>query len=310
VGLTGVVHDLADLGAGRPWFIAVGKFDGVHRGHQGVLHAMNRAAGRAGARAAALTFEPHPMEVLRPGSMPPLLALREDRARLLLASGVERVVELEFNAEMAAVAAEDFVAMLARAGAKRLYAGGDWRFGRGGAGDVGLARRVGAPLGLEVMVQPPRLWKGGPISSSRIRESLLAGRVAEGREMLGRVYDVPGKVVHGQGRGRGIGFPTANVEVSHRLVLPEAGVYAVRVQVGGTWLPSVANLGTRPTFAGGGPQVLEAHIFDFVGDLYGSAVRVAFATRLRGERRFPSVDALRAQIARDAARARAYLRGR
>jgi riboflavin kinase/FMN adenylyltransferase len=308
VVLTGVVHDLADLGPGS-WFVAVGKFDGVHRGHQAVLAAMVRAAARSGARAAALTFEPHPMEVLRPGSMPPLLATREDRARLLLATGVERVVELRFDAEMANVPAEDFVAelLVRRGGVRRLYAGPDWRFGRGGAGTVETARRVGAPLGLEVRVQPPRTWKGAPISSSRIREALLAGRVGEGRDMLGRVYDVPGTVVHGQGRGRDVGFPTANVEVGHRLVLPGAGVYAVRVQVDGTWRPGVANLGTRPTFAAGGPQVLEAHIFDFAGNLSGAWVRVAFAARLRGEHRFSGVEALRAQIRRDAARARAYL---
>jgi len=252
------------------------------------------------------------MEVLRPGSMPPLLALREDRTRLLLATGIERVVELTFNAEMSAITAEDFVAeMLCRhGGAKRLYAGADWRFGRGGAGTVATALQVGAPLGLEVVVQPSRTWRGAPISSSRIRESLLVGRVAEGRDMLGRLYDVPGTVVHGQGRGSGIGFPTANVEVSHRLVLPEAGVYAVRVQVDGAWLPAVANLGTRPTFvAGAGPQVLEAHIFDFARSIYETAVRVAFAARLRGEHRFRSVEALKAQIGRDAARARAILTG-
>ncbi len=306
--LTGVVHDVGDLGGPAPWFVAVGKFDGIHRGHRAVLRAMLKAAAREGARAAALTFEPHPMEVLRPGSLPPLLASREDRARLLLETGVDPVVELKFDAAMAAVTAEAFVRDLAvRGHARRLYAGPDWRFGHRGAGTVELAREVGRPLGLDVVTLPVTLWHGVPISSSRIREALLEGRVAHGREMLGRIYDVPGTVVHGKGRGAGIGFPTANVEVSHRLVLPEAGVYAVRVQVEGTWRRAVANLGVRPTFGSGGPQTLEAHIFDFAGDLYGAQVRVAFVSRLRGEHRFAGVEALRAQIAHDAERARAIL---
>ncbi len=306
--LTGVVHDLGELGGQGPWFVAVGKFDGVHRGHQAVLRAAVKAAARAGARAGALTFEPHPMEVLRPGSLPPLLASREDRARLLLEHGAERVVELRFDSAMAAVTAEDFIRDLASRGrVRRLYAGPDWRFGHRGAGTVDLAREVGRSLDMEVVTLPVLTWREIPISSSRIREALLAGRIAWGREMLGRVYDVPGTVVHGQGRGAGIGFPTANVEVSHRLVLPEAGVYAVRVRVGGAWRHSVANLGVRPTFGSGGPQTLEAHIFDFTGDLYGAHVRVAFVSRLRGEHRFASVAALRAQIAHDAERARAVL---
>lgn len=274
-----------------------------------MLKALVSAAETAGAGSAALTFEPHPLRVLRPGSMPPLLCTPADRARLLLASGVARVVELRFDEAMAAVPADSFVRdhLCARGGVRRLYAGPDWRFGRGGAGTVALAREVGAACGMEVVTLPAREMGGAPISSTRIRTALLAGRVGEARALLGRSYALPGRVVRGQGRGAGIGFPTANVAVPSPLVVPARGVYAVHVRAGDRCFGGVANLGVRPTFAGPGSEVLEVHIFDFADDIYGAELRVTFEVRLRGERRFPGVEALRAQIARDVARARKLL---
>jgi riboflavin kinase/FMN adenylyltransferase len=308
---------LEDLPRGRPAYLAIGSFDGVHRGHQAVLRTLVSAARRDGASAAALTFSPHPASVLHPERAPAQLTTGEDRAARIAALGVEFLVELRFDRDLAAVPAEGFAHRFLRemGGVARAFVGPDFRFGRGAAGTAATLEAAG----IAVTTVGPVVVGGQPVSSTRIRAALADGRPALAARLLGRPYDVPGVVVAGEGRGRRLGFPTANVAVPEELVKPAAGVYAVW---GGREdgpapgppprglpaadRPGVANLGLRPTFRGRGLR-LEVHLFDFDGDLYGTRVRVAFLRRLRGERRFPTAEALAERIRRDAARARRLL---
>lgn len=296
---------LEDLPPARPAFVAIGTFDGVHRGHRAVLSALVRQAGGAGALPVALTFRPHPLAVLRPDAVPPTLTTPDERARLIAALGVEALIELRFDAALAAVPAGRFVSGHLVGRAAHVFVGSNFTFGRGG-----LGRPADIERHLPVTVIPPVLVEGSPVSSTRVRAALQEGRTGLARRLLGRPYAVTGRVVPGDGRGRTIGFPTANVELDPELATPAVGVYAVATTVeglGASPRPGVANLGFRPTFGGGAAPRLEVHLFDFQGDLYGRRAHVAFVRRLRGERRFSGVEALRRQIEADASRARRIL---
>lgn len=290
--------------------VTVGNFDGVHRGHQALVGEAVAAAREASGTAVVLTFDPHPSRVLSPQRALASLMTVDQKAEVLGGLGVDRLAVLPFTRELSEKSAEAFAqeVLADGLGARRVVVGSNFRFGRARQGDVGQLEALGRTLGFSVRAVEPVFHLGGPISSSRVREALARGEVASARELLGRSFFVDGVVIRGEGRGRVLGIPTANLEVANE-TLPGAGVYACRVRLAdGASRPAVANLGRRPTFGGGGPT-LEAHLLDFKGDLYGHRLRVAFVERLREERRFPAPDALVAQIRADVAEARRVLEG-
>jgi riboflavin kinase/FMN adenylyltransferase len=305
---------LASLPDGLRFAATVGVFDGLHRGHRALLESLVRVAVREGAAPVVIIFEPHPELVLR-GVAPPLLCDPAERDARLAALGVAHLVVQRFDRAFAALSATDFVERLTRG--RQLVAlvmTPESAFGREREGTVAMAGAIGDRLGFLVEVVQPVRDEGLPVSSSRIRASLSGGRLAKAGRLLGRRPTVTGEVVRGDGRGRDLGFPTANLAFREPVALPAQGIYAVRASWGGKdpLAPAhralgVASLGVRPTF-GSGAQVLEVYLLDVAEDLYGQRLRVEFVRRQRGERRFGSVAALVAQMHRDVVRTRAILR--
>ncbi len=288
--------------------VTIGNFDGVHRGHQALVRATVGWARAHAGTALVLTFDPHPARVLTPDRAPASLTTPGQKAELLASLGADAVVTLPFDAGLAALAPEVFVArvLVETLGARHVVVGESFRFGRRQSGDAATLGRLGAERGFTVEAVAPVLLDGEAVSSSRVREALAAGEVGLARELLGRDYFVDATVVRGDGRGRTIGIPTANLECDNEVV-PARGVYAGRLRTAdGAWHPAGVNRGLRPTF-GGGTETVEAHLLDFQGDLYGSRARLAFTHRLREERRFPGREALVLQVRDDVARARALL---
>lgn len=289
----------------------IGNFDGVHLGHQAVFRELLAEGRRLGLMATVITFEPQPMEYFAPEKAPSRLTRLREKLGAIRDSGIEQVLLLEFGPRLAAMEAEDFVDALLvdKLAVRHLYVGDDFRFGRGRVGDFAMLREVGQRQGFSVDAMDTLTVGGERVSSTRIRAALGAGNLDDASRCLGRPYTICGRVAHGDKRGRSIGFPTLNVDL-HRRVSPLRGVFAVRVTgVDDSALPGVANIGTRPTVTGDTRYLLEVHLFDFDRDIYGAHVTVEFVARIRDERKFPSFDALRAQIARDAAAARALLDG-
>ncbi len=303
-----LVRDWRDLPeALRGAAVALGNFDGVHLGHAHVLRAAHGA--RPGAKLAVLTFEPHPRELFRPDDPAFRLTLSAERAEALAAMGVQIVYEMPFDRDFSLLSAEAFVdEVLHRGiGAAHLACGPDFAFGHRRGGDAGFLTARAEALGIGLTVVPPLADAQGPISSTRIRRLLQDGYPERAAVELGRPWAVRGPVTHGEKRGRTIGFPTANVPLGRHLE-PARGVYAVRARLpDGTMVPGVANIGRRPTVNEGTESRLEAHLFDFEGDLYGQEVAVGLYAFLRAERKFASFDELRAQIVADAEQARALL---
>jgi riboflavin kinase/FMN adenylyltransferase len=298
---------LRPLGWGRP-SVTVGNFDGVHRGHQALVSAVLEEARLSGDKAAVLTFEPHPSRVLSPDRAPTALMTPSQKAETLASLGVERLAVLPFTEELAREGAEEFARTVLKEalGARIVVVGENFRFGRGRGGDVDALRRLGEGLSFGVRSVGAVLNEGAPISSTRIRVALNRGSVEAAAQMLGRPFLVDGIVVKGAGRGRQIGIPTANLDCRNE-TLPGAGVYACRVtREGKGEALAVVNVGRRPTF-GGDTTIVEAHLLDFDGDLYGSLIRVFFVTRLRAERPFPGAAALVSQIREDIVEARRVL---
>ena len=278
----------------------MGVFDGVHRGHQAVIAAALRAARRDGGLAGVLTFEPHPIRVIAPLKAPSsLLETLDHKARFFESLGIELMVALHFDSEMAAMAAEEFIVRVTAAPVRTIAVGEDWRFGHNRGGGVAMLRHEAALRGYKLEAVPPVMWDGDRVSSTRIRQAIHDGNLTEAEQMLGRPYAVTGTVVGGDRLGRELGFPTANLDTGN-LQLPPAGVWAVRVLdvQQGLWHDGVANLGIRPT-VGGNRQTLEVHLIGFTGDLYGKILELRFVSHLRPEARFSGLDALREQIGRD-----------
>jgi riboflavin kinase/FMN adenylyltransferase len=309
-----VVHPgteaLAASGArpARP-VVAIGNFDGVHLGHRRLLDLARERAAAISGTAAVLTFDPHPARVLAPHLAPPLLCTPARKVELMAEAGVELLVLEPFTPALAALAPDAFVerVLVAGLGAVEVVVGYDFTFGRQRGGKPENLVAAGAARGFAVHVVPQVTVHGLVASSTKIREFLLEGNVAGARLLLGRDFDVDGQVVRGAGRGRAIGVPTANL-VAEGALLPRPGIYAVWARVdGGAPIMGAASLGTNPTFGHGAPLSLEVHLIDFDGDLYGRHLRVAFHARLRDEERYPSVDALVAQIRKDIADSRAAL---
>ncbi len=280
--------------------VAVGVFDGVHRGHQAVLAGLRaRAAELGGLPATVLTFDRHPLEVIAPERAPRLLTAPDRKVELLGDLGVDVVAVLTFDERARGLTPEEFAAdvLVGGLGASVVAVGADFRFGKDRSGDVDELRDLGLGLGYYVE-EVALLGDGESVSSTRIRAAVAAGDVEAAAAALGRPFELAGTVVEGDRRGATIGFPTANLDVPANLLLPGRGVYAAWADTaGGAW-PAVVNVGVRPTF-GGATEVAEAHLLDFDGDLYGTTLRLRFVARLRDERRFAGVDELSAQIARD-----------
>jgi riboflavin kinase / FMN adenylyltransferase len=297
-------------GALRGAVLAIGNFDGVHLGHQTVLAEARARARAAGAPFAVLTFEPHPRSVFQPGTAPFRLTPLRDKVRLMRGLGVDFLVTQNFDRAFAEKTAEDFVRELLvdGLGVRQVVVGYDFVFGNRRRGNATLLRELGAHASFTVSVVDPVASASGALyRSTLIREHLVAGRPREAAALLGRVWEIGGRVRVGDRLGRTIGFPTANLALGNYL-RPAAGVYYVRAASGeaadARWYDGAANLGWRPT-VGGRDLRLEAHLFDFDGDLYGKRLRVAFLEHLRPEQRFSGLDELKAQIAQDCARARA-----
>jgi riboflavin kinase / FMN adenylyltransferase len=300
----------ADVNGTGDTVITVGTFDGVHRGHQAVLDALVRDAAASGLSPLVVSFEPHPLEVLKPAAAPRLLSPADERLEALAATGIRHVALLPFTPTLALYTAEDFVDLVLRPRyrMRRLLIGYDHGFGRGRSGDVDTLRRLGASRGFGVDVVPPVMDAGGkPISSSGIRRAISAGELDGAAELLGRRYAVSGRVAAGVKRGRLLGYPTLNIESpSPRKLIPPNGVYAVVVDTRRARFGGMMNLGPRPTFDDQ-TVTIEVHLFDAEDDFYGELVRVEFVARLRDTMRFPSADALVAQLARDERDARGAL---
>ncbi len=293
-----------------PLSLATGFFDGVHLGHQAVLRAANETARRIGGQAWALTFDQHPLAILQPGRQPPLLSPLPLRLELLAKSGIDGCLLLPFTRELAAMEPQDFIEWLT--GPTRtiaaIHCGTNWHFGAYARGNPALLSRLGDQFGFTTTALPALQYRDTPISSTRIRRAIQSGDVAEAACMLGRHYYIRESVVHGRGVGRTIGMATANLHPSAE-VLPAIGVYAVQTRIGNHFVPGVASLGWRPTFADARPDapVLEIHLLDFEGDLYGATLDVAFVARLRDEIKFPDAAALVAQVRDDIRAARTLL---
>jgi len=290
----------------RGCVVAIGNFDGLHLGHQAILAALTARGRERGLPAAVLTFEPHPREYFAPAQAPARLMRLRDKAEALAAAGIGELRVLRFGAALAGMAADAFVeqVLVRSMRVKHVVIGEGFRFGKGRGGDVALLRRAGASRGFTVDEVPPRMSDGRTVSSTRVREALAAGKLDEARILLGREYRIQGRVIAGQALGRKLGMPTANIRL-HRRVPPLAGIFAVRVNGAGLERrPGVASVGTRPTL-GGGEWLLEAHVFDYDGELHRERLAVDFVQHLRDERKFESLDALADEMRRDAERARA-----
>ncbi len=293
--------------------LVIGNFDGVHLGHQAVLREAVAHARASALSPSVLTFDPHPAAVVGRGA-PPLLTTLEQRAELMGELGVERMYVRQFDAGFAAWKPEHFASQLVAGAleARFVVVGENFLFGAKRAGDLGLLRVLGATLGFEVRVYSVASDAGGPFSSTRAREAIAAGDLDEAARVLGRPHALTGVVVHGDHRGRTLRFPTANLDGVAEL-LPPNGVYAVRVdrqdEAAQTFAPlaqGITNIGTRPT-VGGTRLSIETHLLDFDQDLYGARLRVVLLARLRDEKKFASLDDLKAQIAKDVAEARTRL---
>jgi riboflavin kinase/FMN adenylyltransferase len=287
--------------------VALGNFDGVHRGHQALLAQARERAASLGAPVVAFTFEPHPRGFFVPDTGPFRLTLLPAKTRLLAQHGAQAVLAQRFEAAFAALPASSFIedVLLSGLGARHVVCGYDFTFGARRSGNVEMLRAEGARRGFGVTVVDPVTHEGEIYSSTRIREALRHGWAREAADLLGHAWEIEGTVELGDQRGRTIGFPTANVSLGEHL-RPRFGVYAVRALVDGVWCNGVANLGKRPTF-GKLQENFEVHLFDFAGDLYGKVLRVALVDFIRAEMKFPGLDALKAQIAADGEAARRIL---
>jgi riboflavin kinase / FMN adenylyltransferase len=293
-----------DAGPLRGAVLAIGNFDGVHRGHRAVIAAAQKRAQALGRKTAALTFTPHPRLFLRPQDTLFQLSSERDKLRLLAATGLDGAFVMTFDGALAGTSAEDFIAriLVGRLGIGGAAIGFDFHFGKNRAGSPAFLAEQGAKLGFAVDIVPPLEDEGRPVSSGSIRTALAQGEVVEAAELLGAPWFASGAVIHGDKRGRELGFPTANVRLDPACGLKH-GIYAVRVAVGGKRHDGVASFGVRPMFDNGGP-LLEANLFDFAGDLYGQAIDVAFIGWIRPEQKFVSIEALKQAMDADAAHAR------
>jgi riboflavin kinase / FMN adenylyltransferase len=285
--------------------LALGNFDGLHRGHMKIIDRVRRRAGERGGTPAVMTLDPHPPRVLRPDKAPPLLMTKQQKLDALGRAGMQGIAVVRFTHELSLWEPEQFVrtVLVEWLHIAEVWVGANFLFGHARSGTFSVLRSLGARYGFRAEKIDPVRYKDFVVSSTRIRRLVSEGRVDEAGALLGHHYFIEGTVTRGAGRGRGLGFPTANLCPDNELV-PPAGVYATMVGIDGVVWPSITNIGMRPTFGDVDRLVIEAHIFDFNRDLYGRTLRLSFVQRLRDERAFPDVDALRAQIDADCRSAR------
>ncbi len=288
--------------------VTVGTFDGVHQGHRAVIEAVVAMARARSGRAVAVTFDPHPRAVIHPDDPPVVLTSMDEKRQRLEAAGIDVLAVIPFTGQVQMMSPDAFVStyLVKYLGAKVVVLGYDHGFGKGRSGDPETMRTLGHRFGFDVSVVPPTIAGEGPVSSSRIRDLIRRGGIDEAREMLGGGYPVSGRVAHGDGRGRTLGYPTANIVPDDTMkLLPPDGVYVAKAFVPEPYA-AVVNLGLRPTF-NGKSRLIEAHLLDFSGDLYGRRITLELVNRLREERRFSGPNALITQIRRDGQRARDIL---
>ena len=288
----------------RP-IVALGNFDGLHRGHQKIVERVCRQAREQGATAVVMTFDPHPPRIVRPDKAPPLLMTNEQRVEALRKAGIDGVAFVRFTHEMSQWEPEHFVkdVIAGWLHPAEVWVGGNFLFGRDRSGNFSLLRSLGLRHGFRAEQIDPVRYRDFVVSSTRVRRLITEGRVDEAAALLGHYHFIDGTVVHGYERGRTIGFPTANLATENEL-FPPHGVYATTVTIDGIIRRSITNIGVRPTFDGPGDVSVETHIFDFDRDLYGMRLRLAFVQRMRAERAFPDAAALVAQIQADCQQAR------
>lgn len=285
--------------------LALGNFDGVHRGHRKILDRVCRVAAERGSTPIVMTFDPHPPRVVRPDKAPPLIMTKAQKLEAIGQAGLQGAAIVRFTADLSHWDPDTFVqrVLVDWLRVADVWVGANFLFGHDRTGNFSLLRVLGARYGFRADKIDPIRYKDFVVSSTRIRRLLSEGRVDEAGALLGRQFAIDGTVVQGAMRGRAIGFPTANLATDNEL-LPPHGVYATTLTIDGVVRSSVTNIGVRPTVDETGALSIETHVFDFDGDLYGKAVRLGFVQRLRDERRFESLDALKAQIAADSERAR------
>jgi len=285
--------------------LALGNFDGVHRGHRKILERVRRVAGERGATPVVMTFDPHPPRVVRPDKAPPLLMTKAQKLEAIADAGIQGAAIVRFTAELSRWDPETFVrtVLVDWLHVGEVWVGANFLFGHDRAGNFSMLRVLGGRYGFKAEKIDPVRYKDFVVSSTRVRRLVSEGRVDEAGALLGHQYFIDGSVMRGDQRGRTLGFPTANLCTENEL-LPPHGVYATTTRVGEVVRASVTNVGTRPTVDASGRTTVETHIFDFDRDLYGQSVRVSFVQRLRDERTFESLDALRDQIDADCRRSR------
>jgi riboflavin kinase/FMN adenylyltransferase len=285
--------------------LALGNFDGLHRGHMKIIDRVRRRAGERAGTPAAMTFDPHPPRVLRPDKAPPLLMTKAQKLEALARAGMQGIAVLRFTRELSLWDPETFVrtVLVDWLHVSEVWVGANFLFGHDRAGTFSVLRSLGARYGFRAEKIDPVRYKDFVVSSTRIRRLVSEGRVDEAGALLGHHYFIDGTVARGAGRGRRLGFPTANLVTENEL-LPPAGVYATTASVDGVVHPSITNIGLRPTFGDVTSITTETHLFDFDRDLYGTTLRLSFVQRLRDERAFADADALRAQVEADCRTAR------
>ena len=302
-----IFHGTENANISRPTVLTLGVFDGLHLGHQRIMQTVVERAAATDSVPTAITFDPHPRAVLHPVSAPPLLQTLDQRLAAFEVLGIEQAIVIRFNREFAAQDAETFLreTVHERLQAREVYLGKGFAFGVNRGGNIELLRHLSRELGFHADEVEEVCLRGRRISSSKIRQFLAAGKTNPARRMLGRPYGVEGKIIHGAERGRTIGFPTANLHPSNR-VIPKFGVYATATLIGDQWRRGITNVGVRPTFEAEAAPSIETYIFDFAGDLYGDVLRVRFLHRIRDEKKFGGIEELKAQIEKDTSRALNY----
>ncbi len=302
-----IIRDLTSVHLTQPTVITIGSFDGVHRGHQHLIGRVVARAKEIGAASALITLHPHPKTVLRPNSPLQYLSTIEERLDLLAPLGLDYVIVFPFSLETSQIRAREFVQLLIdHLNIKEIFCGADFALGYKREGTVEFLKALGKEKNFSVAVVEPQASNGQIVSSTRIRELVRQGEIDAATRWLGRVPSVRGRVVKGDQRGHALGFPTANLAIADRRLIPADGIYAVRVRINGERFNGAANIGVRPTF-GGTQRLVEVYILDFDRDLYDQVIEVQFVQRLRDELKFESVDALIEQMRKDVAEARRAL---
>ena len=292
-------QDLAGFRSDRDSLVAIGVFDGVHLGHKYLISQLKELAGKQGYSSVVITFDKHPQEILTPNSQPPFLSDAAEKAELLYKEGVDCVIVLKFTAELSRLSAREFVdVLLSKLHMRGLVMGTDFALGRQGEGNIPALRKLGEESGFSVTAIAPAYISGDIVSSTAIRQAMASGNIEKVRRMMGRPFSLHGQVIHGHGRGAGLGFPTVNLDILKGQALPSDGVYASLAHANNCTYPSVTNVGTDPTF-GDNERTIESYLLDYHDDLYGREVKIDFVHKIRGEIKFRDAAELRHQIEMD-----------